>query len=653
MSQNDFIVAPTLLEPFPDVQDVWTCPITGLRVPKKLKENLAWRTKLLAEAEDNISLQQALMTACAKSILFFMNAFCFTYRVQVIDEITHQPRPARSTEVDVPFITWACQDRAILEIEDGVVTGHDIGVEKSRDMGASWITLTICVHKFLFRKNSQILFLSRTEKYVDEQGNHKSLFWKVDYIHRWLPEWMCPPGVQLGQKNRRKMHVHNKLNDSTIDGESTTENAAAGDRRLVILMDEFALVKNGTAMKKVTRDATPCRIVNSTPRAGSEYSKWITGGQIKVVRLAWWDHPEKGLERSVIQNPVTQKWHITSPWYRAEELVRTAREIAEEIDMDHFGAGDLFFGSMTLELHRSLFVEPCKRQLKITLDDTIPDTKVINVIRAKKLEAIHIADNNKSGELKIWVELINGRLDQSKHYSFGIDISKGQGASNSVVSIRCLETKEKVGEWVSAQIPPYLFARYVIALAIWVGGANPKRLPFLAWESQGPGWDFGKLIVMVYRYPFYYCDKQEGVEISKTTKKYGWHSTTAKKEALLQQYSRLLAHGGFINHSEQAINEAATYITYEDGGLGPAMFMEESVNAKKTHGDRVIADALSVLGDETYVIRGSRHKRHEAGLPLEEIPANSIAGRRIADRVLKLHKQKQMGKIIHPYNLGI
>ena len=646
MSQNSFITAPELSAPFPNVPPVWTCPITGFKVPKRVDENLRWRVELLKAAEKDTGLQQDLFSAAAHSILFYMNAFCFTYRVQIVDA-NGKTRPVLSHEAHVPFITWECQDEAVLKIDRGITEGCDLCVEKSRDMGASWIVLTVCQHKFVFRPDSQILFLSRTEKYVDETGNHKSLFWKADYLHQWLPEWMCPPNVGVGQKNRRKMHMHNTLNGSAIDGESTTANAAAGDRRLVILMDEFGLVQNGTAMRKVTRDATPCRIVNSTPRAGSEYSKWATSGMIEVVRLPWWNHPEKGFGRSIRQDPQTKKYEIISPYYLEEEKVRTPREMAEELDMDHFGAGDQFFDSTTLELHKTLFVKPERHRFTIKLNETISDQQVYKAIRSKSLDNVAITPNTKSGELKIWSELVDGRLDQSKHYGLGIDISKGQGASNSVVSIRCFETKEKVGEWVSAQVPSYEFARVVVAIALWVGGANPKKIPYMVWEAQGPGWDFGRLMATIYQYPFYYCDQVEGTATKKETKKYGWFNTREKKQAMLQQYSRLLVHGGFINHSELALTEATTYITYEDGGLGPAELMEESAAARKTHGDRVIADGLSVLGDTT-----CRTAKDKTQIPDGDIPANSIAGRRLQAKAITALKKRQAKSFRHPYNLG-
>jgi hypothetical protein len=161
----------------------------------------------------------------------------------------------------------------------------------------------------------------------------------------------------------------------------------------------------------------------------------------------------------------------------------------------------------------------------------------------------------------------------------------------------CNETREKVGEWTCANTPPYEFARIVVALALWVGGRG-RRLPYLIWEAQGPGWDFGRQMVKIYRYPNYYTDKAVGTAAEKRGKRYGWHSTRDKKEMMLGMYRRAIAHGGFINHCEEALDEMGTYIYYESGGLGPASLMEESAEARKTHGDRVIADMLCLLGVE-------------------------------------------------------
>ena len=116
---------------------------------------------------------------------------------------------------------------------------------------------------------------------------------------------------------------------------------------------------------------------------------------------------------------------------------------------------------------------------------------------------------------------------------FGIDISKGQGASNSVISIKCKETGEKIAVYRDANTPPYDLAFITIALALWCGGANPNRLPFLKWENNGPGYDYGKLIVKVFNYPFYYRKEELGTTSDRKTQSYGWHNSTRSKEELL------------------------------------------------------------------------------------------------------------------------
>lgn len=566
-----------------------------MKVPKRYDENITWRAKLLKKAEDDVGFQKELVTACAESKLFWLNSMVWTYRQWDVNENGER---VQAKHTNVPFITWEIQDEAVTKLEQYVINGRSVGVDKSRDMGATWIILAFCDHYFLFDDDKQILLLSRTENYVDQAGNPKALFWKIDYLHEWLPEWMRPPGVLRGGKNRTKMHMHNEITKSTIDGESTTANAARGDRRFIIMMDEFAAVENGQAMRSATNDAALCRIVNSTPKAGSEYSIWMNDGTIDVIKLPWWEHPEKGFGRYVRQDDITQKWEIRSPWYDLEAATRSPQELAQEVDMDHMGSGSLFFESNLLEQHKALYCHPSKVRLEVDFKKGTANDMVPRLLQARSYECLQTKRIGKTDKpLKVWSNLVLGRPDQSHTYTFGVDISKGQGASNSVISIFCNELQTKIAEWASASVPPYEFARITAALALWCGGANPRRLPYIIWESNGdPGIDYGRVLVQQLKYPFYFIDQTTGKITNKRNNKYGWHSSQDKKAELLGLYRQAFAHGGYINPNEDAIIEAMTYIYYDGGGLGPAYLREEHSNARATHGDRVIADALSLYG---------------------------------------------------------
>ena len=600
---------PQLSEPFPRTERIWTDPITGFKVPKLQIENLEWRSKLLRLAANDTGLQNELMAASKASILFWVNAFMWTYhQFDVIDGKRVLARHAH-----VPFITWDVQDDVLSEFVKalGIVSSVkkrggtlteavDILVNKSRDMGASWMCIGFMHWLWLFWDDSQLLELSRTEDYVDKPGNMKALFQRHDYINEWLPEWMLPPDCLHGEKNRTNMHMKNVLNGSCIDGEATTQHAASGDRRLVILLDEFAKVERGKLMRSATRDAGLMRIVNSTVAGpGTEYSRWKNDGTIKVVPLMWWEHPDKGKGRYVEQNPVTKAWKIRSPWYDNECLVRSPMEVARELDAEDLDSGSSFFTRENIDKHIAFFGCKPMSRWDIKFKRGVADDQVKDIVRRKDLKRIE-AKRTVNGKLRVWVELINGRLDQTKDYRIGIDLSKGQGASNSVFSIRCVQTSEKVAEWRDANTPPYEMAYIGMALSIWVGGR--RKLPFQKWEMNGPGWDYGRQVVKVYLYPYYYKDIKAGNTRDRKTKRYGWHANTGSKLELLTGYDRALAHGGIINHSLWGLEEAKAYINYDGGGIGPACLVEETAGAKKTHGDVVIADALSL--DDTQLRKG-------------------------------------------------
>jgi hypothetical protein len=590
---------PKLPEPFPNTERYWKDPKTGLMVPKNELENLEWRSELLANAETDDVLQNDLLSACKESLLFFINAFGWTFHQHEVDPVTGQRLEALNPHV--PFLTWEVQDRLFNKFEWCLANGKSILIDKCRDMGASWCCVYFLHWLWLFRKDAKLLEMSRTKDYVDLTGNHKALFQKHDYVNVWLPDWMRPPACLPDEKYRTSMHIHNVLTSGTLDGESTTPHAGSGDRRLVALLDEFSKVEHGSKMRSATRDVALMRIVNSTPAGpGTEYSKWKTDGTIEVFTMDFWEHPQKGAGRYVERNEKTNSFMIRSPWFNEEEKVRSPKELAQEVLRKDLESGDTFFSHDSIKTHRMIFGSEPLHRFNISLKSEIPDSDVPSVIQRKSYEAISI-HRAKEGDLRVWCELFAMRPDQSKSYIIGGDIGKGQGASNSVLSVKCRETKEKVAEWRSAQYPPHEMARIAIAIALWVGGRKPSGLPLLKWEMNGPGWDFGRQIVKIYAYPFYYKNRKIGVvnqPANQTNVSYGWHSSADAKLELLTRYDRALAHGGYVNHSLFALDEALTYIYLPDGGIGPAGLIEESKSARKTHGDCVIADALSLDDDD-------------------------------------------------------
>lgn len=618
-----------LPEPFPDIPVLWTDPVTGLKVPKSVPANIQYRIEILTKAQKDEGFRNAMFTAASQSLLFYVNTFVWTNRIFKIgpDGRVHQCSMA---EAHVPFVTWTIQDKHLLEIETaigGTVStgdGYDLLTDKSRDMGATWDHLAVIDHQWRFKADRSFLLLSRKQDCVDSTGKKGlgspadpgTLFGKLDYISKWLPNWMMP------MHTRTTIHLVNLSNRSRIDGESANASAGSSDRRTAIMLDEMAKMVEGEAIKRSTRDVTACRLVNSTPNgAGTAFSKWRMDGTIKVFVLPWWEHPEKGFGRYAKVNKATGIAKTRSPWYDIEETIRTPREMAIEVDMDHVASGDTYFSAEVILKHINLFATkpPVSTGYQVAFRPDVALARMPEIIQRGSLEAI-LARYTANGPWTFYQHLIDGRPDQTKDYVLGFDISKGQGASNSVISVGCIQERRKVAEWACGVIAPHDFAIIAVASAIWFGGSQRGHRPFMIWEANGdPGIEFGKMIVRVLKYPFYYLDRHTVAKIGVVqAKKYGWHSSPEKKFDLLNEYRRALDHGTFINPSVKALREAETYVYFPGGQIGPASLQFENASARKTHGDRVIADALCHKGMQESGIRVNR---------VIEPPKNSIGGR--------------------------
>jgi len=563
------------------------------------EENIAYREKLLHKAAKDTVMQRDLLAACKQSPLFWINTFAWTLWEQEVSTTTHRNVPA--VVALHPFLTYERQDEMIDFLVECFHFGRDALIDKSRQMGASWLCALFLHYLWLFRSNTQIREMSRTEDMVDSPIS-KSLFFKHDTVNSYLPEWMCPPGVLIrGRESRTSLRIHNEWNGSTIAGESTNQSALSGDQCAILLLDEMAKMQNGESIKRSTAAMCPCRIVNSTvDLPGSTYSTWKASGTIKVFSLMAWDHPRKGAGRFLLQDDVTKEYRITSPFIENEIAENGWREVAREIYAMEGAVGDTFFTHTDLDKHAALYCREPKERYNIKLRDKIPNADVVKLFRTRDLKAVSLT-RAKDGELAVWAPLTNGRLDQSKSYILGIDLSKGlggEGTSESVVSIKCKQTGEKVAVWASRTTPPYNAARTVAALALWVGGGAPQRLPFVIWEQNGPGLDFGNVFVHELHYPYYYRDETVGNVAEKKTARWGWHSSRERKPVMLRAYERALIEGRFINRDRQSLDQAKTYITYPSGGCGPAELVDKDKADYLGHGDRVIADALCVMDRE-------------------------------------------------------
>lgn len=591
-----------------------------LKVPKDLKRNLLFRKEIIKRCLENEDYAKEIRRICKQDILFYLNVFAWTYN------------PKNKSHLKVlPFITYETyQDKFILECVDAIFKGEDIAVEKSRDMGGSWIPLYAIEWVWHFYPMESFLLGSRKEEYVEDPGNPRALFWKFDFHVEHLPSFLRP----IVEKT--DMHRKNLFNGSVVDGESTNENFARGDRRTAILLDEFAAVENGYRILESTRDATNCRIYVSTPKGSCNAFYDVTQLDIRKVTLHWTLHPEKtkGLYRFLEDGSLQildKTYNFTSDykfinrgagvysstWYDTQRRrCASDREAAQELDINYFGSGDQFFDDRFI------------KETYMNLHCTYPWFEGNLVIDDEDTMASHF-EQKAGGKLKLWITLNPDGSVPSGYYGAGADISAGTGASNSVISVINLDTGEKIAEWCDTRTSPEAMAK----IAAMIGKFFHEA--YFIWEMNGPGQIFSNKFIDTYHYENIYFRQNDTSITKKVTDLPGWWNTGDSKVVLLGGYRNALSGQTFINHSEYAVKETLQYV-YTKSGVEHSSSLnndEETSSSKKHHGDRVIADALCWKICE-------QHEKRKKEEP-EAADDNSVGGRR--ESFLKKSKEEERG----------
>ena len=609
------------------------CPHYHL-VPKEHNAQLRWRKAIVKWAAESKENQDTLWQMCQEDILFYINTFVLT------------TDPRKKKRPIYLFNTYPYQDEYILDMVDAL-GNEDLLIEKSRDMGASWICLIVIEWHFHFYDNLTFLLVSWKEAYVDSQENSDAMMWKLSFLHKHLPIWLRPAG---GDFKRKHLQIYNPETGSCIDGTSTTGDIARGGRRTAILLDEFASVLDGYSVLRATMAATDCRIFNSSAKGFANAFFALIATSIKKFRFHWTIHPEKGRDAYFLAKEEEDGQESIraysgeerralgttrpnrSPWYdrqckRAVDL----REIAQEIDIDYGGSVYQFFNAHKVRISMSQFCRPPE-----FIGDLELDVPANTILRLKRKD---------EGPLRLWcpVDLTDKPVvSQRDTFIIGCDISAGTGGpkgSNSVASITNATTGEKIGEYVHPELMPHLFASVVCALGRLFssrdGESENQLIPAkLIWESNGPGLIFGKVLVATFLCRNIYYRTQEDKLGKKRSDKPGWFSSTDTKLRLLGAYRAALGEG-FVNPSKEAHEECLEFV-YDGNGVSHSASINpfDPSAAKANHGDRVIADALAWLGIVELKNFGDDEPDWDP-----EPPQNSVAGRQRAYRDSQREKE--------------
>jgi len=224
---------------------------------------------------------------------------------------TFDPRNAYDEKLSttMPFILFERQAEMVNFLQACLATNTNGLIDKSRDMGATWICVAFSVWLWLFKEGAAIGWGSRKEELVDRLGDPKSIFEKIRSLIRGLPPALLPKGFDFSS-HATYMKLINPENGATISGEAG-DNIGRGGRTLVYFKDESAWYEHAEMVEAALMDNTNVQIdISTTSGVGTVYDRkkevgvdWTPGaappsGAGWLFTMDWRDHPAK-----------TQEWY--------------------------------------------------------------------------------------------------------------------------------------------------------------------------------------------------------------------------------------------------------------------------------------------------------------------------------------------------------
>lgn len=241
----------------------------------------------------------------------FRALHCY-YRTHVADFIsdwgmTYSPHNVgTSIPVYLPFLLQPKQRELVEWILERWRNRETAIIEKSRDVGVSWIAMATSIALCIFWPGISIGFGSATEDKLDQAGNPDSLFWKGRLFVRHLPvEFRGGCEIERDAPDKRILFP---ATGSTITGD-VGDRIGIGGRKSIYFIDEAAYLQHPKLAESGTSGATPCRIDISSPSldgTANEFAIRRMSGKYKVFTYhyrddlrkdeAWREQTQKGMD---------------------------------------------------------------------------------------------------------------------------------------------------------------------------------------------------------------------------------------------------------------------------------------------------------------------------------------------------------------------
>ena len=259
-----------------------------------------WETSL-SQRTQSIELE-----LCRSDVLHWFANWAWTY----------DPRSAEQGNAHIPLDLFPRQVEMVRWFDARIAGREDGLLEKSRDIGFTWVAGGYALHKWLFVPGFKTTFGSRKGEYVDRIGDPDSIFEKIRMLYRALPPWMRPLGFRPHEHDHH-MLLLNPDNENTIRGEGG-DDMGRGGRSTMYFIDEAAFIERAERVEASTSANSEVRIWGSSVQGmGNLFARKRFGGGLsaeQIFRFHWKDDPRK-TEEWAIKKRSSMEAHVWASEY--------------------------------------------------------------------------------------------------------------------------------------------------------------------------------------------------------------------------------------------------------------------------------------------------------------------------------------------------
>lgn len=453
-------------------------------LPEDHLENVKWRLYVKERCMEDEGFRQHITYMCQQDVCFFIET------MGIIFEPRPNPRsmPLKLWPDQVDLMAWSseCYGR------------RDVGVEKSRGIGASWLYSLFLYHKWQFVPGTKIGILSKDETSLDGPDSN-SLLGKLVFIHENMPAWlrMDSMGRDIMKRDKTEHILHNLKGKATCQGFVPTNDKVRSLRFTCLFYDEFAfLTRDVQAQLNASGATCPNRFFVSTWNGtDNEFYVMMRKEQTSLLRVEmyWWNNTErhkgayttdKGQVKIIDKEyqypkdyPFVLDNMLRSPWIDFE-LSRPGYNAKSGLE-EYYG--------LLAQDDRKLFQRKTRDIMSVQVQLWDRECELERVSEEPELYDCF------EGRIKIFGE---PNHEDAGPFVAGCDIAFGQGATYSTLEVIDSTNGNQVLEFAANDLVPVDFCQQVVAILRWLNGEQGDGHTYLDFENNGDqGTTFAKELI--------------------------------------------------------------------------------------------------------------------------------------------------------------